>query len=151
MGFGTWGQEVVLRVSVDPHSPRPHRVRQDVHHRERSTHEAEAEARHWDKTSTEECFIPLPHFTPESDGYSDITSISSRFYSITDISILRCCPTSNKKFQYRIYKYEFKIIQKQQTSRRDILSTRGRRDVYFLTVNCFTWYICWSQFFNNQI
>jgi len=42
---GTRGQEVVLGVSVDPDGSRPHGVRQDVHHRERSAHEAEAEAR----------------------------------------------------------------------------------------------------------
>lgn len=46
----TWGQEVVLGVPVDPHGARPHRVSQDVHHREGSAHESETEARNWDKT-----------------------------------------------------------------------------------------------------
>lgn len=36
---------------MDPHSPRSHRVSQDVHHREGSAHESEPEARHCDKAS----------------------------------------------------------------------------------------------------
>lgn len=36
---------------MDPHSPRSHRVGQDVHHREGSAHESETKARHCDKTT----------------------------------------------------------------------------------------------------
>ena len=45
MGHCTGGQEVMLGVSMDTHGAWPHRVCQDVDHREGSTHEPKAQAR----------------------------------------------------------------------------------------------------------